>query len=289
MGIPVVEAPCEAEATCAHLAKTGNCYAAATEDADALCFGATKLVRNLFSTDIKKKPVLEIELARVLEQLNLDMTKFLDFCILCGCDYTDTITCVGSMTAIQLVQTHGSIENILEIAVAKEKVPSNFPFDEARKLFLKHEVVDVNEKDELTGAKKYDFHHHFASRPKADIEALKKFLIEENQFNEERISRSLHKLQTGLNVGMPMSFDSFFTVEAPIIKQSDKFDPFTKRGGQKRANRTGALKEEKVTAKKRKGALTADKIEAQQSTSASSSSSSAVLSGNGGNGIANSS
>ena len=31
MGVPVVEAPCEAEATCAALAKGGRAYAAATE------------------------------------------------------------------------------------------------------------------------------------------------------------------------------------------------------------------------------------------------------------------
>lgn len=84
MGVPVVEAPCEAEATCAHLAKTGAVYAAATEDADALTFGAKFLVRNLFTTDPKKKPMLEVDLSRVLFQLDIDMEKFIDFCILSG-------------------------------------------------------------------------------------------------------------------------------------------------------------------------------------------------------------
>ena len=32
MGVPVVEAPCEAEAQCAELAKSGKVYATATED-----------------------------------------------------------------------------------------------------------------------------------------------------------------------------------------------------------------------------------------------------------------
>lgn len=32
MGVPVVEAPCEAEAQCAELVRAGKVYAAATED-----------------------------------------------------------------------------------------------------------------------------------------------------------------------------------------------------------------------------------------------------------------
>jgi flap endonuclease-1 len=45
MGMPVVEAPCEAEAQCAALAKAGKVYAAASEDMDTLTFGAPRLVR----------------------------------------------------------------------------------------------------------------------------------------------------------------------------------------------------------------------------------------------------
>jgi flap endonuclease-1 len=44
MGMPVVEAPCEAEAQCAALAKADKVYAAASEDMDTLTFGAPRLV-----------------------------------------------------------------------------------------------------------------------------------------------------------------------------------------------------------------------------------------------------
>ena len=39
MGIPWVQAPCEAEAQCAELVKKGKCYGVGTEDMDALTFG----------------------------------------------------------------------------------------------------------------------------------------------------------------------------------------------------------------------------------------------------------
>jgi len=60
------------------------CHGAATEDADALCFGAPLLIRNLFSTDQKKRPTLEVNLKRTLEQLDIEMDMFIDFCILSG-------------------------------------------------------------------------------------------------------------------------------------------------------------------------------------------------------------
>ena len=49
MGLPVFEAPCEAEATCAALCKAGLAYAAASEDMDTLCFSCPKLARNLMA------------------------------------------------------------------------------------------------------------------------------------------------------------------------------------------------------------------------------------------------
>merc|ERR1712070_1135959 len=44
MGLPVVNAPSEAEATCAALCRDGKVYGAATEDADCLTFGTSVLI-----------------------------------------------------------------------------------------------------------------------------------------------------------------------------------------------------------------------------------------------------
>merc|ERR1711963_89895 len=83
MGVPVVEAPSEAEATCAALCRDGKVFAAATEDADCLTFGTKVLVRNLMAAEAQKKTIYEVTLERALEQLNISMDQFIDFCILC--------------------------------------------------------------------------------------------------------------------------------------------------------------------------------------------------------------
>ncbi len=47
MGVPVLDAPGEAEAQCAALAKANKVYAVGTEDMDTLAFGAPVLLRHL--------------------------------------------------------------------------------------------------------------------------------------------------------------------------------------------------------------------------------------------------
>ncbi|CAL5401961.1 unnamed protein product [Camellia sinensis] len=109
MGVPVIEAPSEAEAQCAALCKSGKVYA-------------------------------------VFEELNLTMNQFIDLCILCGCDYCDSIReSIGGQTALKLIRQHGSIENILEnINKERYQIPDDWPYQEARHLF-KEPLVFVDD------------------------------------------------------------------------------------------------------------------------------------------------
>lgn len=122
MGVPVLTAPCEAEAQCAELARKGRVYGTATEDMDALTFQSPKLLRKLtFSQSGKEKqPVLEIDFQQVLTGLGLTYEQFVDLCILCGCDYCSTIKGIGPKTALKLIRAHKSIENVIK-ALKREK------------------------------------------------------------------------------------------------------------------------------------------------------------------------
>uniref|UniRef100_A0A0K0D091 Flap endonuclease 1 n=1 Tax=Angiostrongylus cantonensis TaxID=6313 RepID=A0A0K0D091_ANGCA len=57
MGVPVIEAPCEAEAQCAALVKANKVFASATEDMDALTFGSNILLRHMTFSEAKKVPI----------------------------------------------------------------------------------------------------------------------------------------------------------------------------------------------------------------------------------------
>lgn len=120
MGIPVVQAPGEAEAQCAALCKSGKVWATATEDMDALTFGSSVLLRHMTFSAARKVPIAEYQLQKVLEELQLSMEQFIDVCILSGCDYAETIKGIGGGRALQLIRKHGNIEGVLQ-AIDTEK------------------------------------------------------------------------------------------------------------------------------------------------------------------------
>merc|ERR1719253_2076004 len=218
MGVPVVEAPSEAEATCAALCRDGKVYASATEDADCLTFGTSILVRNLMAAESQKKTILEVSLEKVLEQLNISMTQFIDFCILSGCDYCDTIKGVGPSTAIKMIIEHGTLEKVLE-NIEPERVPANFRYQDARAFFQECESVEMD---------KVDFKFQ-----EPDFEGLEKFLVEGQSFDKKRVDRYIERLKAAKGKTKQRPLDSFFGAAKVQIKESDKFDPNKKRGGAK--------------------------------------------------------
>lgn len=61
--------------------------------------------------------------------------EFVDLCILCGCDYCDSIDGIGSITAYKLILKHRSIENVLKFMESENKnkqkynIPTEYPID----------------------------------------------------------------------------------------------------------------------------------------------------------------
>jgi len=219
----VILAPSEAEASCAALARDGKVYATATEDMDALTFGTSVMLKNLFDTESSrtqtKKPVYEVRLSTMLAQLDVDMDTFIDFCILCGCDYCGTIRGVGPSTAFKLLKTHGSIEKAMAtLDAAKLPPPDEWRLAEARQLFKSPEVVDTSTVQLSWGS--------------PDYEALTEFLVTKHSFNEARVARVVERLKACRHSGQQMRLDAFFQVtQAKQLKDEDKFDPWKKKAG----------------------------------------------------------
>jgi len=216
MGVAVVDAPSEAEASCAELVKQGKAHASATEDLDCLTFGTPVLIRNFFFGDSQKRPILEVNLKTALEQLNCNMKEFIDFCILSGCDYCDTIRGVGVETAFKLIKQHGTIEKVVSELMDQDKfkVPEGFRYAAAREIFNTIEVVD----------KDVD-----AKQGKFDAEGFTKYLVDDNQFDAQRVAKYVDRMNKAKGKATQQRLDSFFKVSAPVVKDSDKFDPFAKK------------------------------------------------------------
>ncbi|KAA8587747.1 hypothetical protein FQN60_016609 [Etheostoma spectabile] len=119
LGVPVIQAPGDAEAMCAWLVREGTVDAVASEDMDTL------------------PDVIEYSLPKLLEKLQISHEEFVDLCILLGCDYCDKIAGLGPRRALTLIQKHRTIENVvLHINRETHPVPHFWKFQEARKIFL---------------------------------------------------------------------------------------------------------------------------------------------------------
>uniref|UniRef100_A0A8C4SHQ7 Flap endonuclease 1 n=1 Tax=Erpetoichthys calabaricus TaxID=27687 RepID=A0A8C4SHQ7_ERPCA len=209
MGVPYVEAPCEAEASCAALVKAGKVYAAATEDMDGLTFGSPILMRHLTANNFCHSFIFQ----------------FIDLCILLGCDYCETIRGIGPKRATDLVKQHGCIEEIIEnIDTTKYPVPEGWLYKEARQLFLSPEVVDIDSVD--------------LKWNEPDEAGLVEFMCGEKQFNEDRIRNGTKKINKSRQGSTQGRLDNFFKVTGSLSSVKRK-EPETK-GSAKKKQKTGA-------------------------------------------------
>lgn len=182
MGVPVVNSPSEAEATCSRLAKAGIVYAAGTEDMDSLTFDTPLLIRKLTFTG--NKPIEEINLKKVLEELELNQDEFIDLCILCGSDFSSSIKGIGPKKAYKLIKTHKTLEAVFEHVKNKTRyeVPEELEtnLDEIRNIFKNPEIPDLKSLN--------------LSFSKPDVEGLKRYLVNKFGFNEERFNKAVQRL-----------------------------------------------------------------------------------------------
>jgi len=184
LGIPVVQAPQEGEAQAAHMAAQGNVWAANSRDYDSVLFGSPRLVRYvtisgqefLPSKGVARPLVPEIiELKVLLESLQITREQLVDLAILVGTDFNEGIKDVGPKTALKLIRTHGSLENLP--SEYKNQLPPTA--EQVRQIFLKPDVTDNYE----------------LSFKGLDEEELRKFLCIERGFFPDRVELAIRRME----------------------------------------------------------------------------------------------
>ncbi|KAH7703163.1 flap endonuclease 1-like protein [Aphelenchoides avenae] len=229
MGVPVIEAPSEAEAQCAELVKAGKVFATATEDMDALPFGSTVLLRNLFGKKQGNQThmVKEYDLDKLLRGAKMSKEQFIDLCILLGCDYCPKIHGIGPQKALKLLSKHKSIENVLKRLNAKKySPPPNWKFAEARKVFLEPDVIKG---DDLAWAD-------------PDEDGILQFLCEENNFSEDRVRNGIARLQKARQQSKQNRIENFYKrdgVNSTVPSEGKRKAAESKNGTPKGGKRGG--------------------------------------------------
>ncbi|MBI2046634.1 flap structure-specific endonuclease [Candidatus Pacearchaeota archaeon] len=192
MGIAIVQAPGEAEAQAAHMARTDkNIYAVASQDYDSLLFAAPRLIQNLTLARRRKlasgsyvfiSPEF-VELEKVLNALQVNHEQLISIGILTGTDYNPGgVKGIGPKKALQIVIKYkypAAIFNSVREQIEKQAEEGrDFDWQEVFELFKKPDVDK-------------DFKVEFQ---KINENKIKEILLE-HDFSEERIENQLAKLR----------------------------------------------------------------------------------------------
>ncbi|MBI2175914.1 flap endonuclease-1 [Candidatus Woesearchaeota archaeon] len=186
LGLPVIQAPGEGEAQASHMVAKKDAYAIASQDADSLLFGATRLVRNLSIEGRRKQagvlgygkvePEL-ILLEEVLSSLGITQQQLICLAMLVGTDYnTGGIKGVGPKNALKMVKEHKTPENIF--AAAEWSKHFSYPWQEVLELFEHPSQTD-----------NYELKFHPVNTGK-----LSKILCEKHDFSGQRVEKQLEEL-----------------------------------------------------------------------------------------------
>lgn len=185
MGLPWVQAPSEGEAQCAWMNRVGMVNAAASQDFDALLFGAPYLIRNLTVTGRRKLPRREAyvdvvperyDLQANLRRLGITHRKLVWIGVMAGTDFSEGIHGIGPKKALKLVQKHESFESILR---ELKKLDTELDYETVERVFLEPVVEEIS-------AKKLEF-----KTPRRN--KIVEFMHGEHDFLADRIENALAK------------------------------------------------------------------------------------------------
>ena len=184
LGIPIIQAPSEGEATAAFMTTKGMAFATCSQDYDSILFSADRLVRNLTISGRRKIPNKNayvdvepeiIEHEAVLKQTGLTQEQLVDVAILIGTDFNpDGFAGIGPKTALKLVKENGRLEKIDKIKGSLDAIP----YREIRDIFLAPPVAEISELE-------------FG---KVDRDTVLQYLCVDKNFSADRVSAALDRL-----------------------------------------------------------------------------------------------
>ena len=182
LGLPVIQSPSEADAQAAFMCERKDVYAVASSDSDALIHGSPRLIRSLTLSTKRKlssgiyvpvKPEL-IELKEVLQELNLKQDQLIALAILVGTDYNPGgVKGIGPKTALKLIHEYKDFGTLFK------ELKVDFSW---KRIFAIYKSMAVMKNYQL-------------NFKEPDFEKVKKILVDEHDFNEERVDKLLLKLK----------------------------------------------------------------------------------------------
>ncbi|XP_068642422.1 DNA repair protein UVH3 isoform X2 [Aristolochia californica] len=108
-GLPYIIAPMEAEAQCAYMELANMVDGVVTDDSDVFLFGARSVYKNIFDD---RKYVETYFMKDIESELGLSREKLIRMALLLGSDYTEGVSGIGIVNAIEVVNAFPEEEGL---------------------------------------------------------------------------------------------------------------------------------------------------------------------------------
>lgn len=273
-GLPYITAPMEAEAQCAELVRLGLVDGIVTDDSDTFLFGGTRVYKNMFN----QAKFVECYLAQDLQaEFGLTRERLIAVAQLLGSDYTEGITGVGPVTALEILSEFGSLEAFrdwwkeVQSGTRPREADAHVPFRRrfrkanATKLFLPASFPDPRVEEAYLKPEVDDDATGFAWGV-PDLDALRRFLMSTIGWSSERTDEVLVPVIRDMNTrereGTQSNITAFLdkgsTVGAGAWAPRRRDDGASGRGGRARGGGrlVNALKGIGARARREEGGVT---------------------------------
>ncbi|MED6197253.1 hypothetical protein PIB30_054994 [Stylosanthes scabra] len=142
-GLPYIIAPMEAEAQCAFLETAKLVDGVITDDSDVLLFGARSVYKNIFDD---RKYVETYFMEDIEKELGLSREKLVRMALLLGSDYTEGVSGIGIVNAIEVVNAFPEEDGLMKFRHDSKELEGLLDYDQEIKqtFFEKHRNVSKN-------------------------------------------------------------------------------------------------------------------------------------------------
>ncbi len=181
IGIPIVQAPQEADAQISFMTEKKDVDFAASSDMDCLLHSCQKLIPNLTLSQTRNlsggkfvyiKPHV-IELKDVLKHLKINQDQLITLGILVGTDYNPKgVPGIGPKTALKLVHQHKNFDKLFK------EVKPDFNW---KKIFAIFKSMPIMKNYQLRWQE-------------PDVDKITEILVKEHDFSKERVDKTIEKI-----------------------------------------------------------------------------------------------
>ncbi|KAG9448758.1 hypothetical protein H6P81_008723 [Aristolochia fimbriata] len=201
-GLPYIIAPMEAEAQCAYMELANLVDGVITDDSDVFLFGARSVYKNIFDD---RKYVETYFMKDIESELGLTREKLIHMALLLGSDYTEGVSGIGIVNAIEVVNAFPEEEGLQKF---KEWIESPDPTILGK---LSSNLGGNSKKKSLKGGEGEDV----STTRSADLSDIKQIFMEKHR----NVSKNWH---------IPSSFPSTAVISAYTSPQVDEStEPFS--------------------------------------------------------------